>query len=104
MHWTTVCILVGCIVVLYWLRHRGQLSANDARRYLRNGALLIDVRTPAEFNAGHVPAAKNFPLDQIAAKLPSIVEDKNQPILLHCQSGRRSGIATKQLRNLGVWK
>jgi phage shock protein E len=101
MHWTTVFILVGFVVVLYLLRHRGQISVKDAGRYLRNGALLIDVRSAAEFNAGHLPDAKNIPLEQIAAKLPGTVKDKDQRILLHCQSGMRSGIATKQLKRLG---
>ncbi len=104
MPWTTAFLLVGFVVVLYLLRHRGQISASDARKYLRDGALLVDVRTPAEFNSGHIPDAKNVPLDQIAAKLPSMVKDKNQPLLLHCQSGMRSGIATKQLKSLGYAK
>ena len=43
----------------------------------------------------------NFPLDQIEVKLPRRVKDKNQPVLLHCQSGMRSGVAMKKLNSLG---
>jgi phage shock protein E len=101
MHWTTACILVGFFLVIYWLRHRGQISAKDARAQLKDGALLVDVRTPAEFNSGHLPDAINFPLDEIEVKLPRRVKDKNQAMLLHCQSGMRSGMAMQKLKSLG---
>lgn len=101
MHWTTACILVGFVIIFYWLKRRGQISAKDAQTHLKNGALLIDVRSSAEFNSGHLPDAINLPLDEIEAKLPRRVKDKNQAILLHCQSGMRSGIAKKKLNSLG---
>ncbi len=101
MHWTTACILVGFILVFYWLRQRGQISAKDARAHLENGALVIDVRTSGEFNSGHLPKAINLPLDEIEAKLPRRVKDKSQALLLHCQSGMRSGMAKKKLKSLG---
>ncbi len=101
MNWTTVCIVVGIILVFYWLKRRGQISEKDARTHLKNGALLVDVRTPAEFNSGHLPDAVNVPLDQIEVTVPRRVKDKNQAILLHCQSGMRSGIAVKKLKSLG---
>ncbi len=101
MNWTIACILVAFILVFYWLKHRGQISAKDAQAQLKNGALIVDVRTPAEFNSGHVPDAINYPLDEIEVKLPRRVKDKNQAILLHCQSGMRSGVAMKKLKSLG---
>ena len=61
MHWTTVCILVGFILVFYWLKHRGQISAKEARAHLSNGALLVDVRTPAEFNCETFTRCNEFP-------------------------------------------
>jgi len=67
---------------------------------LKSGALLVDVRTASEFNSGHLPDAINFPLDEIEVKLPRRVKDKNQAVLLHCQSGMRSGVAMKQLKSL----
>jgi hypothetical protein len=53
---------------------------------LKDGALLVDVRTPSEFNSGHLRDAINLPLDQIEVKLPRRAKDKNQAVLLHCQS------------------
>jgi phage shock protein E len=67
---------------------------------LKDGALLVDVRTPSEFNSGHLRDAINLPLDQIEVKLPRRAKDKNQAVLLHCQSVMRSGIATKKLESL----
>ena len=50
---------------------------------------------------GHLPNAINLPLDQIETALPRHVKDKNQVLLLHCQSGMRSGVAKKKLNALG---
>ena len=68
---------------------------------MKNGALLIDVRSPAEFNSGHLPNAINFPVDNIENALPRRVKDKSQVLLLHCQSGMRSGMAKDKLKGLG---
>jgi len=77
------------------------ISVKDAQAHLKNGALLIDVRTRNEFNLGHLKEAINTPLDRIEMDLPRRVTDKSQALLLHCQSGMRSGVAKKKLRALG---
>ena len=63
--------------------------------------MVIDVRTSGEFSSGHISTAINIPLDEIEETLPTRVQDKNQVLLLHCQSGMRSGIAVKKLKALG---
>jgi rhodanese-related sulfurtransferase len=68
---------------------------------LEQGAILIDVRTPAEFKDGHVPGSKNVPLDTIQNKVKKI-ENLNKPIVLCCRSGMRSGQATAILKRNGV--
>jgi phage shock protein E len=78
-----------------------QISPEAAREYLKHGALLIDVRTPAEFSAGHLPNARNIPLQQIESGAPLPLNDKNQVLLLHCQCGMRSAKATKLLSGMG---
>ena len=83
------------------LKRTGQIGEKDAVTRLKSGALVIDVRTPAEFNASHLPSAINIPLDQIETALPRRVKDKNQVLLLHCHSGMRSGAAKKKLNVLG---
>ncbi len=100
-NWTTIIIFCCVAVAFLLLKRSGQISAKDALAHLKNGALVIDVRSPGEFNSGHLSAALNLPLDEIETALPRRVPDKNQVLLLHCQSGMRSGMAKKKLNGLG---
>lgn len=69
-----------------------------------NPPAVIDVRTPEEFNAGHIPGARNIVLDDILeAKIPPELTNKESLYLLYCRSGRRSGIAARWLAAHG-WK
>ena len=52
---------------------------------------VLDVRTPEEFAAGHVPGAVNVPHDRLASRLAEVPKDKD--VVLYCRSGRRSGLA-----------
>ncbi|MDP2532109.1 rhodanese-like domain-containing protein [Photobacterium damselae subsp. piscicida] len=63
-------------------------------------AVIVDVRSPAEFKQGHLPSAMNIPFDQIA-QLEAQVKEKDCPILLYCRSGQRARIAEQQLNALG---
>jgi rhodanese-related sulfurtransferase len=56
---------------------------------------VLDVRTPQEFAAGHVPGAINVPYDQLASRLAEVPKDKD--VVLYCKSGRRAGIAADVL-------
>ena len=101
MNWTTILIIVVAIALFLAISKAGQISAKDATGYLKNGALVIDVRTPGEFNSGHLTNAINIPLDEIESTLPKRVTDKSHVLLLHCASGMRSGAAQKKLNSLG---
>lgn len=61
----------------------------------------VDVRTPQEYAGGHVDAASNIPHTEIAQRIAEITTDKNAEINLYCRSGRRSGIATSILKQMG---
>ena len=67
------------------------------------GALIIDVREPQEYAAGHVPGAINIPRGTIEAQIWNHVEktDVEHPIVLQCQSGRRATLAAQTLGELG---
>jgi phage shock protein E len=105
MSLTESILAVAFVVTLYLLWKRtSQISAERAVAYLRDGALLIDVRSPAEFNSRHLPNAINLPVEKIETTLPRRVSDKNQMLLLHCQSGMRSGVAKTKLAGLGYVK
>lgn len=63
--------------------------------YEKESHLLIDVRSVGEYEAGHLPKAKNIPLNELPDKLESIPKDK--PVILVCWSGSRSRSATQML-------
>jgi rhodanese-related sulfurtransferase len=56
---------------------------------------VLDVRTPQEYAAGHVPGAVNVPHDQLASRLAEVPRDKD--VVLYCRSGRRSQLAADVL-------
>ncbi|MCC6822777.1 MAG: rhodanese-like domain-containing protein [Verrucomicrobia subdivision 3 bacterium] len=76
-------------------------SPEMLRKYLREGALVIDVRSPQEYRGGHVPGALNIPLNELSDQLPRDVPDKDKVLLLHCLSGMRSRNGQRQLQRLG---
>ena len=102
MNWTKEIVILAIVVILYSIWKRSsQISTKRAVAYLKDGALVIDVRSSPEFSAGHLPNAINLPLEEIEVALPRCVKDKNQVLLLHCQSGMRSGVARSKLKGLG---
>ncbi|MDP4510041.1 rhodanese-like domain-containing protein [Nonomuraea turcica] len=64
--------------------------------------LVVDVRTPGEFEAAHIDGAINLPLDQVDAHLRRIVADAGGTMLLICQSGGRAAQAHKSLCGAGL--
>lgn len=101
MKWTLLLVAVALLVFVLRMKASSTLPSATAREHLKKGALLVDVRTVAEYSAGHLTNAVNIPLDEIQQTLPRRVPDKRQVVLLHCRSGRRSGSAEQQLRALG---
>ncbi len=75
--------------------------SKDLKSLMERGAIILDVRTPGEFNTGHVVGAKNIPLDSIAASINELKAMK-VPIITCCASGMRSGVATSQLKSVGI--
>lgn len=63
--------------------------------------VVLDVRTAAEFEAGHVPGAHNVPHDQVKQRLGELAAWKDRDVVLYCRSGRRSGLAAQVLREAG---
>ncbi len=101
MNWTPILIFAAVVAVVFVMKRAGQISAKAALMRLKKGALVIDVRSPGEFNSGHLRTAINIPLDEIETVLPRRVKDKNQVLLLHCASGMRSGMARRKLKSMG---
>jgi len=73
--------------------------AVDLRAIISDGAFLVDVRTPGEFNSGHVKGSVNIPLDSIPNQLAKFKNKKN--IIVFCRSGMRSSQAKSILKQNG---
>ena len=101
MDWTMILIVVGAVAAAFAFKRLLLISPEAARKYLQQGALVVDVRDAGEYRGGHLPNAVNIPLGELQRSLPRHVKDKNQVLLLHCLSGARSGIAKRQLKNMG---
>lgn len=96
---TLVTLLAaGCNAQAEGLQH---LSVAETQTKLQSATppLLIDVREPHEFAAGHAPGALNVPLGQVSRWAEG--QDKDRPTLIICQTGRRSVTAGNTLLGLG---
>lgn len=62
---------------------------------------IIDVRTPGEFAGGHIAGSINIPVNEISSRIEDI-KKMQQPIVLCCASGGRSGMATDILQAAGI--
>jgi phage shock protein E len=86
------------------------LGGGKVKDALRKGAIVIDVRTPQEFDQGKVPESINIPVDRIAANAERI-KNMNRPVVFCCASGSRSSNAVaimkqkrmKEVYNGGSW-
>jgi rhodanese-related sulfurtransferase len=101
MNWTTLLVVAVLVTAFLIYSRSGLISVREAQAYLKKGALVMDVRTAGEFVAGHLPSAVNLPVNEIEASWSRRIKDKNQVLLLHCQSGLRSGEAKRKLLALG---
>ncbi|HWR18214.1 MAG TPA: rhodanese-like domain-containing protein [Clostridia bacterium] len=78
------------------------ISMPEAQTELnKNSAIrIIDVRTPEEYRAGHIPGSMNVPLDHIGGIL-NAVPDKSERLFVYCLSGARSRSASQKFTDMG---
>jgi len=105
-NWLLIVIALSSGGMLAWPMVRGanagSLTAQGAVHLInRERAVVVDVREPDEFAAGHVTGAKNVPLEQLEAKLTATVKNKSVPLLLFCATGSRAQRAVAMARKLG---
>lgn len=85
---------------LFNLFKRKDMS-NEIQEYLKNDAIILDVRTVEEWNTGHSNGAQLITLSTIPARIDEIKAWK-KPVITVCRSGGRSGQATRILQNHGI--
>lgn len=78
------------------MRNQNRITPTQARQLMQQRAILWDVRTPAEYAAGHIPSARNVPLDRLEEELPNLPSN-GHPVIVCC----RSAIAAELLAQAG---
>ena len=80
-----------------------QITVDEAVTMMtqETGYIILDVRRPDEFAAGHIPNAINVPNESIGTSEIPELPDKDQLIMVYCRSGRRSKEASEKLVKLG---
>jgi rhodanese-related sulfurtransferase len=79
------------------------VSATDVKAAIDKNekAIYLDVRTPEEYESGHLPGAINVSNQILKSKISGLIPDKNTKIYVYCQEMSRSTLATKTLNDLG---
>jgi len=72
----------------------------DYAELVKQGAIILDVRTPGEYSGGHIKGSVNIPVDSLHGNLKKL-KDKNKTIITCCASGMRSAAAKNMLKSNG---
>lgn len=101
--WAALALVASCVATLaaYTFTGRGLVSSADAREMIRSGHVVdvVDVRTLAEFNAGHYRGAMHIPANDIDEQTTAALPRRG--ILVYCNTGQRARFAAEKLRALG---
>ena len=82
-----------------------ELSAEEASELIKNvSPLILDVRSPAEYESGHIDNSKLLPVQVFAENIGSLEQYKDEDILVYCASGNRSTVAARMLIDAGFTK
>jgi rhodanese-related sulfurtransferase len=76
-----------------------EVTREEARRLVEEGAQLVDVRADHEWEAGRIPGAAHIPLAELNERTGEIAQDR--PVVLYCRGGTRSSMATDALAAAG---
>jgi rhodanese-related sulfurtransferase len=102
---TVVLALAALAYEISRARSGGQaVGPSDAVRLLNQGAVLVDVRSRAEFDGGHIIDARHVPQEELAQAGESLKRFKDKVLITCCESGMRSGAATRVLQAQGFTK
>jgi rhodanese-related sulfurtransferase len=80
-------------------RESNEVSREEARKLVEEGAQLVDVRADHEWEAGRISDAKHLPLPELPQRTDEI--DKDRPVVVYCRGGNRSSMAATALNEAG---
>lgn len=79
----------------------GDIGFGELKNKIRQGAILVDVRSNQEYNEGHIQGAINIPEYEITKRVEKEIPKKNQQVVLYCQYGGRSKNSMNTMRKMG---
>jgi phage shock protein E len=95
-------IMIGTVIAAFLIfKQVNAVKPETAREWLKKGAMVIDVRSEAEFQEKHLPRTVNVPLGRLRDEIARVAPNKEQPLLLHCLSGTRSAAGEDTLKKMG---
>ena len=98
-----VILIIACVILIFGRPYK-TISMEAAVKMMESesGYIIVDVRTPEEYQEGHIPNAVNVPLEGIMEDdVENALPDKNQVLMVYCYTGRRSAAASEKLANMG---
>ncbi len=101
-----LCILVFSTVGLVEAQSEQAASRISQQELMQRmeaqtDVLILDVRTPVEFSAGHIPGAINIPHMELPSRLGELQPHQTNEVVVYCEAGGRAGIAEHALREAG---
>ena len=102
---TIIISIIVIFIILRFIPVKGvkQINTNELKKLLKDkGLQFIDVRTKGEFGRYHIQGFKNIPLHQLSKKANML--NKDNEVVVICQSGVRSKKASKVLKKMGFKK
>lgn len=105
-NWMLIFVALASGLMLFLPVIQGSFAAGvtviqAVQKINREKALIIDVCTEQEYDAGHLPGARHIPLGELQTRLPQIAQDKNQPLIMVCATGARARSAAAAAKQLG---
>lgn len=80
---------------------QGDITSEELKNMVAQGAVLIDVRSKQEYQEGHIQGAINIPNFELASRAEKEIPKKNQLIVTYCQYGGRSRNSYMQMKKMG---
>ncbi|MGE0858970.1 MAG: rhodanese-like domain-containing protein [Gammaproteobacteria bacterium] len=104
-HWmlvTAFCVLLGLVVASTITTATGIPPQEAVTMINREGAVVVDIRNAADFAAGHIIDAVNFPLADLAQAGDKLKKYADKPVIVCCTSGNLAGQAARELKSQGI--
>lgn len=100
--------ILAVLAIVIEIRHRARgsfsIGPQDAVRLVNSGALVVDVRDPKAYEAGHIIDARSLPAAEVADKAETLKKFKEKPVVVYCDNGFTSAGAAKALKARGFTK